>query len=304
VQVIFLSNKEKKSFHLCNTTRSRILNKRLQPNAQSCTSKLCVHKSLIRNLTSPHTKKITNKTTSTSCFFFFFFFNHTVFSLSSTTQASQNPEVFFPPSKPETKTSQKNFLRTPKRIPKLRNQKELQPRSVPISLPLLLLSFRKNIPLRADITKSLLPHKTTCPRALASFFPRRAGSPDQQYTKRHSFYLPVFFSTSTLEKKNLSPHSPPIRPTCKISDRKSVAWKASVYKPSLPWASCPFLPSFCQPNNRLKDIPFIYQFFFPSTQEKKPSLTHLHPIRPTYKISDRKSIDWESLESPMHKQSA
>jgi len=209
VQVIFLSNKEKKSFHLCNTTRSRILNKRLQPNAQSCTSKLCVHKSLIRTLTSPHTKKITNKTTSTSCFFFFFFFfNHTVFSLSSTTQAPQNPEVFFIPFKTRNQNLPKNFLRNPKRIPKLRNQKELQPRSVPISLPLLLLLFRKNIPLRADITKSLLPHKTTCPRALASFFPRRAGSPDQQYTKRHSFYLPVLFSTSTLEKKI----SPLIRP--------------------------------------------------------------------------------------------
>ncbi len=112
VQVIFLSNKEKNSFHLCNTTRSRILNKRLQPNAQSCTSKLSVHKSLIRNLTSPHTQKITNATTSTS--FFFFFFNHTVFRLSSTTQATQNPEVFFSPSKPETKTSEIIFPSQPK----------------------------------------------------------------------------------------------------------------------------------------------------------------------------------------------
>jgi hypothetical protein len=55
-----------------------------------------------------------------------------------------------------------------------------------------------------------------------------------------------------------------------MSDRKSVAWKiASVDKPSLPWTSCPFSSFVCQPNNRLKDIPFIYQFFFPSTQEKK-----------------------------------
>jgi hypothetical protein len=69
---------------------------------------------LIRNLTSPHTKKITNKTTSTSFFFFFFFFNHTVFRLSSTTQATQNPEVFFSPSKPETKTSEIIFPSQPK----------------------------------------------------------------------------------------------------------------------------------------------------------------------------------------------
>jgi hypothetical protein len=213
MQVIFLSNKEKNSFHLCKTTRSRILNKRLQPNAQSCTSKLCVHKSLIRNLTSPHTKKITNKTTSTS-FFFYFFFNHTVFRLSSTTQATQNPEVFFfPLQNQKPKPPKLFFLRNPKRIPKLRNQKKLQPRSVPISLLLLLLLllllFQKIIPLRADITKSLLPHKTICPRALASLFPRRAGSPDQQYTKRHSFYLPVLFSsTSTLEKKSLPSFAP------------------------------------------------------------------------------------------------
>jgi hypothetical protein len=204
VQVIFLSNKEKNSFHLCNTTRSRILNKRLQPNAQSCTSKLCVHKRLIRNLTSPHKKKkILNKTTYTS-----FFFNHTVFRLSSTTQATQNPEIFFfPLQNQKPKPPKLLFLRKPKRIPKLRNQEELQPRSVPISLVLLLL-FRKIIPLRADITKSLLTHKTFFPRALASFCTCRAGSPDQQYTKRRSFYLPVLFSTSTLEKKSLPSFAP------------------------------------------------------------------------------------------------
>jgi hypothetical protein len=85
-----------------------------------------------------------------------------------------------------------------------------------------------------------------------------------------------------------------------MSDRKSVAWKGRVYKPPHPWASLPFSSFVGQPNNRLKDIPFIYQFFFPSTQEIKTPLTHLHPIRPTYKISDRKSIGWESLEPDAH----
>ncbi len=115
---------------------------------------------------------------------------------------------FFPLQNQKPKPPKLFSLRNPKRIPKVRNQKELQPCSVRISLLLLLLLFRKIIPLRADITKSLLPHKTICPRALASFFPRRAGSPDQQYTKRHSFYLPVLFFHFDTGKKI----SPLIRP--------------------------------------------------------------------------------------------
>ncbi len=227
MQVIVLSNKEKNSFHLCNTTRSRILNKRLQPNAQSCTSKLCVHKSLIRNLTSPHTKKITNKTTSTS-FFFYFFFNHTVVRLSSTTQATQNPEVFFFPFKTRNQNLRNYFsFATQNGFQSYETKKNFN-LAVYQSLCCCCCCCCCCCSRRSFLCAQTSPNPffLTKPSALAlSRLSSLAGRAAQtsNIPKDILFICQFFFPPLRHWKKNLSPHSPPIRPTCKMSDRKSVA---------------------------------------------------------------------------------
>lgn len=191
----------------------------MQPNAQSCTSKLCVHKSLIRNLTSPHTKKITNKTTSTS----FFFFNHTVFRLSSTTQASQNPEVFFSPFKTRNQNLRNYFSFATQNGFQRYETKNNFNLAVYESLCCCCCYCSGRSFLCAQTSPN--PFFLTKPSALALLrLSSLAGRAAQiNNIPKDILFICQFFFPLRHWRKNLSPHSPPIRPTCKMSDRKSVA---------------------------------------------------------------------------------